>query len=90
MAAIPVNVTIAASDNGGYAIWVRSIAVPSQVWWKWYEQEGYAYDEAVTLGMATQQPQSMERITVTLRTALKSEASVDPDKLTRFGFKLRS
>lgn len=89
MAAIEVKVTIEASESNGYATRVRSKSEPAQVWWKWYAQEIYAYDEAVRLGLATEQIVDVQRFSLTVRKALKDEASVESSELERYGFDLR-
>jgi hypothetical protein len=70
---------------GGFWFHVRSTDSES-VWSKWFEHEFSAYSEAVGLGLATEQIVEVQKITVTKRTTLKTEATVETGDLVAFGF----
>ncbi len=86
MDTVVVKVTIEPSYADGYAMWVRLQERANHVWWKWYSTEQYAYMEAEQLGLAfaVEIPQRFELL---VRRQLKEMASIDPAKLTNFGFR---
>jgi hypothetical protein len=82
---IPVKVTVEPSSCNGVGLWVRS---NDQVWWKWYGSPLDAWTEAEQLGLAESAAYpNGTRITLDIRHTAKENAVVNPEELTRFGFK---
>jgi len=85
MDTVVVKVTIEPSHADGFSMWVRSQERANDVWWKWYGTEQYAYMEPEQLGLAFAVEIS-QRFELLVRRQLKETASIDPAKLTNFGF----
>ena len=86
MSTILVTPTIAPYE-GGFALRITSTDDAARAWWKWYDQEMYAFIEAVQLGLATEEVIGAERHSVTVRKTLKTQVSINPEQLERFAFK---
>jgi hypothetical protein len=81
MSVVVVVPTIEPHGSDGFELRVQSVD-SQQVWWKWHETERNAYEDAVDLGVATEQSFGS-----TLRRQLKKEVSIDEERLEQFGLK---
>jgi hypothetical protein len=84
---LAVKVTIMSDDNESATARteVHSQKHPTDVWFKRYSGVYEAYNEAETLGFVSIQ-RSPEGYIEKVHRNLKETASIDPAKLTRFGF----
>ena len=82
MVDIPVVPSIEPYE-AGYALRV-SCRRSNQVWSKWHSSERNAYEDAVAMGMATEEIISADGVLATLRRQLKAEAVVPRKRLEIF------
>ena len=71
------------TPQGGYELSLRSDTT-RQAWGKWYERNDYAYKDALDLGVATEEH---FQGTPAPRIRLKTEATIDTERLNLFGLR---
>lgn len=67
---------------------VESKNEPVQRWKKWYPYEGAAGTELSALGLTHDEPPVGQGKILYTRHRLREDATVDPDELIRYGFRL--
>ena len=86
------KITIRPSDSNGVAIWIRSTSEPQITFWKWYENEIFAFMEAELMGFASSGPlvPGSERHLAHMRRTLHEEIITTPEYLKQYAFHQRS
>jgi hypothetical protein len=79
------------SDNNGVAAWVRAIDAGDPTYWKWYQTESDAFEDANHMGLGTIEmiASSESQVAILARRSVPIEITIDPGLLIFWGFDRR-
>jgi hypothetical protein len=82
---IPVIVTLLPSDDSpGAKLWVRAQDGSKRVWYKWYENDIKAANDAHSMRLAFRQVVAAKGLSATLQDAIIENTEIDTDDLDKF------